>query len=70
VLGGQMDEGKEERTQGRTNGDLQADREVCIMKLTFIFLNIANAFKSEKIHPPSIRHKALVRTVILSYLKM
>jgi hypothetical protein len=77
VLGGQMDERKEERTQGTdvrtdgwTNGYVQADREIDIMKLTFIFLNIANASKEEKNQSPSIRHKAVVSAVILSYLEM
>ena len=67
-------EGKDERTQERTDGwtneGVQADREVNITKLTFIFLNIANVSKAEQFQPPSIRHKARVRNVILSYLKM
>jgi len=61
---------KEGRTDGWTNGDIQADREIDIMKLTFIFLNIVNASRAQKIQVPSIRHRALVRTVILRYLKM
>jgi hypothetical protein len=52
VLDGQRDEGKEKQMQGQmdvwTNGDVQADREVDIINLTSIFLNIANGSKAEK----------------------
>jgi hypothetical protein len=50
MFGGQIDEGKEERTQGRSVGRMdewgrKADRKIDTMKLTLIFLNIANASK-------------------------
>jgi len=45
---GKSNESKDGRTDGWMNGNVQADREIDIMKLTFIFLYIANASKVGK----------------------